>query len=195
MSIKTFVSWTIAVISTFVFAGPVAAATALHATLNGDAANIQGGGDAGVCADLSVERSGTNQNPTTTLTYFIYDCTTYTYYEIGYGNIPNADLQGSGTGMLSLNTNTAGSNFTRDVGAGGQIQVVWKQTRGNTSRWAGTQSFSTGGVTNYTYRLEGSGSSSSASLSGNIFGYAVSSLGVYGATISSYNSTSLNISK
>ena len=194
MTIKTFSSLAIAVISTFVFAGPAAAAT-IHATLNGDSASTQWGRDIGMCGQLEVSRSGTPQSQTTTLSYVIYDCASYTTIEAGMGNIPNGDLQGSGTGTLSLNTNTTGTNITRDGGAGGQITLTWKQTRESTSKWAGTTSFTIGSPTNYAYRLEGSGSSSSATLSGSILGYAVSGLGWYGAMINSYNNTSLNISK
>lgn len=134
--------------------------------------------DGATCGYVYATRGGTANNPETYLYYLVYDCANGVVSETGYGMIPNADLQGDGGGRLSLTTDTAGSNFTREIGNGGPVAVTWTKTVNFSMKWAGS-SRTFYGSTGYSYLATGTGQTNSAAIQGSVVGHSVSAADAY----------------
>jgi hypothetical protein len=130
--------------------------------------------DGATCGYVYVTRGGTANSPQTYLYYLMYDCGNGAVSETGYGMIPNANLQGDGSGRLSLTTDTSGANFTRDVGNGGAVALTWNKTVDFSTKWAGSSQTTYHDSTGYSYHATGTGQTSSASIQGSVVGHAVS---------------------
>lgn len=87
--------------------------------------------NAGIFGIVIVGRSGTVQQPQTSLFYLVSSCCPFTVIESGTGTIANRDLRGDPAGRLILETDTSASNnpeFFR-TGTGGLVRVIWDNTR------------------------------------------------------------------
>jgi len=153
-------------------ADPAAAAPLYRFIGNGDFAEAMLN-DGTTCGYVYVSRAGTVNNPETDLFYVLNDCASGVDLEVGYGTIPNADLQGDGSGKLSLTTDSSGANITRDVGNGGPIAITWTKTAYYTAKQAGS-SQTYYGDTGYSVNFAGVAQSSSAAVQGSIVGHGVS---------------------
>lgn len=146
-------------------------ATVFTTVGNGDAAYVAWD-DPSSFGSIYIWKGGTVTSPYTYLSYYIYDYTTRNWSD-GWGNIPNSDFAMAGGNHASLNTiANADPDFHIDSGSGGALSIDLQNNGLQSGSYSGTskQNYNSGSIT---YKYTGTGSFSSASVSGNCLGYNI----------------------